>query len=517
MNVVVRVDASSVIGTGHVIRCLTLAQVLRARGADIRFVCRDHPGNMIDFLQQQGMLVTVLPPPKSTASNFDDYATWVGATQIEDAQQTIEILREKRPDWLIVDHYGLDIEWERELRPHAARGMVIDDLSNRPHECDLLLDQNYSDLGEHRYRYLVPSNCRLLIGPRYALLHPEYLAYHNMSQQREGVVRRVIVYFGGVDPDNATGMALEVLTASEFEHLEVDIVIGARSLHRPQLEQQAQGRPHTNLWQPKPHLADMIAQADLAVGAGGATTWERMCLGLPSIVVSIAPNQKPACEALARSGLIYYLGDFSEVEPEDLRRTLADCCAERNRTSLCDMAARSQLLVDPFGAHRVAEAIFPTPVDHLVLRSAAKSDIQHYFNWVNDPEVRRQSFRSEPITWDEHQDWFARKLASEDSLLYVLQAGSLPVGQIRFDCIGDEARIDYSLDPLVRGRGWAARLVALGVDSLRKAARFTLRAEVKASNEVSGAVFRRLGFREARPNADTRVFLSSTDRVGIAS
>lgn len=496
MKVVFRADASIRMGIGHLMRCLTLAETLRSRGVETRFICRAHLGNMVELLERQAMPVTVLPAPAQSPNvNSEDYASWLGVTQDEDAEQTIEALFGDRPDWLVVDHYGLDADWEQRLRPHTVKLMVIDDLADRRHDCDLLLNPNYSEGGENRYSNLIPENCRLLLEPRYALLRPEYAAYRRTLRPRDGMVRRVLVFFGGSDPHNMTGLALEGLSTPEFQHLEVDVVVGANNSHRVALEKQVSARPLTNLHGSRAHLADLMAHADLAIGAGGGTTWERMCLGLPSLVVSIADNQRPTCEALAQAELIQCIGSFRDVRPKDLVEALKRSIGNRER--LLASSAENQLLVDGLGALRLAEVLHPTPANKLRLRPACPDDVGLYFNWANDPEVRRQAIHSEPISWKGHQEWFTNKLTDSQSLLFVLSTGTLPVGQIRFDRQGDEAQIDYSLDALVRARGWGAQLVAMGSALVQQSEPIRIRAEVKAENHSSRAVFVRLGFNQA--------------------
>jgi UDP-2,4-diacetamido-2,4,6-trideoxy-beta-L-altropyranose hydrolase len=496
MKVVFRADASNRMGIGHLMRCLTLAEALRNRGVELRFICRAHPGNLVELLRQQAMPVTVLPASAQVPEmNSEEYTTWLGVTQAEDAEQTVKALKGDRPDWLVVDHYGLDADWEQRLRPYTEKMMVIDDLANPRHDCDLLLNQNYSDGGDEHYRGLLPENCRLLLGPRYALLRPEYAAYRRTLRPRDGVVRRVLVFFGGSDLHNMTSLALEGLSAPEFQHLEVDVVVGANNPHRVSLEEQVLARPLTNLYGSRPHLADLMAHADLAIGAGGGTTWERMCLGLPSLVVSIAHNQRPACEALAQAGLIQHIGGFRDAQTTDLVDALKRWIGNRERLLTC--STQNQFLVDGLGSLRLAEVLDQTPANKLRLRPACPDDVGLYFNWANDPEARRQSIHSEPISWKGHQEWFANKLTDSQSRLFVLSAGILPVGQIRFDRQGDEAQIDYSLDALVRARGWGTQLVAMGSALVQQSEPIRIRAEVKAENHSSRAVFVRLGFDQA--------------------
>ncbi|MFA6901897.1 MAG: UDP-2,4-diacetamido-2,4,6-trideoxy-beta-L-altropyranose hydrolase [Gallionellaceae bacterium] len=505
MKVVFRVDASTRMGIGHLMRCLTLAESLRERGGQLRFICREHTGNLIALLQQKAMPVTVLPAPAvNDTTTSEDYAAWLGVTQAEDAEQTIEALNGEKPDWLVVDHYGLDVEWERGLRPHVSNLLVIDDLANRRHDCDVLLDQNYAVKSEQRYAGLVSDTCRMLLWPRYALLRPEYRAYRRTLGARDGHVKRALVFFGGTDPQNVTGMTLEALSHPELKHLEVDVVVGANNPHRMSIEQQVLHRPHTTQHESRPHLADLMAQADIALGAGGATTWERMCLGLPTVLVAIAENQSPAAEALAANHLIIYAGKTSAVSAENLSKEIVALISNASRlAALCE---QNELMVDGYGALRISEVMLPTDIADIRLRVACQEDVVTYFNWANDPEVRKNAIHTAPIPWLTHKEWFAKRLKDPCSHMYVMEAAGLPVGQIRFEREGNEARIDYSLDALVRGRGWGERLVSLGLAQMQQTEHIRLLAEVKAGNEASRSVFLRLGFTMSKNTNNYLVF-----------
>lgn len=496
MKVVFRVDASVRMGTGHLMRCLTLAESLRKREVQVRFICREHPGNLIALLQQAALPVTVLPASKMNDERTfgEDYSILLGVTQAKDAEQTIEALNGEKPDWLVVDHYGLDVEWEQCLRPHVCKVMVVDDLANRQHNCDVLLDQNYSAQGDLRYAGLVPGSCKLLVGPRYALLRPEYAVYRKALRARDGQIKKVLVFFGGSDLQNMTGMALEALFQLNMKHLEVDVVVGANNSNRASLENLARERPETKVYGPRPHLADLMSQADLAIGAGGATTWERMCLGLPTVVVSLAENQRPASNSLAEANLIHYAGHITDIKIEHLKQLLQSLI--KGTQKLTELAMQNQLQVDGLGALRLTEVMSHSATQELLLRPACEEDIVLYYNWANDPVVRKNAVNATTIPWTTHQVWFVSKLHDLNSRLFVLEASGLPVGQIRFDREGDEALIDYSLDSIVRGRGWGSRLVALGLDLMQQIEPVRLRAEVKVGNEASSAVFLRVGFTE---------------------
>ena len=494
MKIVFRVDASTAMGTGHVMRCRTLANELKRRGAQIQFITRAHRGHLGALLARDGFAVTLMPQPTATENKRDDYAAWLGVSQQDDAEQTIAAHANQPCDWIIVDHYGLDRVWEAQLQSYTRKLMVIDDLANRLHACDVLLDQNYSVIGQERYQPLVPAHCQLLLGPRYALLRPEYVRYRETMIPRTGDIKRVLVFMGGADNANITGKVLTALSADQLAHLEVDVVIGPNFIHKAGVTDQAYARPNTHIHGPRPHLADLMAMADLAIGAGGVTTWERLCMGLPSLVLSVAENQVPTCETLASSGMIRYLGCAQNLDSEFIESILLRTLDERRQ--LCSLATRNQALVDGWGVNRVAEVLNPTQAANLTLRPAKAIDALTYFAWENDPVVRSSAINSESIDIATHLEWFDKRLRDENSHLYVLEAGDLPIGQIRFQRHGAEATIDYSLDVLVRGRGWANQLLKLGIETFSSSRSTLLRTSVKLENVASASPLIRLEFSE---------------------
>ncbi|MET0311525.1 MAG: UDP-2,4-diacetamido-2,4,6-trideoxy-beta-L-altropyranose hydrolase [Burkholderiaceae bacterium] len=499
MKLAFRVDASRRIGTGHVVRCLNLARVLAGRGAEVTFICRAHEGHMGAALEREGFRVRMLgAPPRQPADTSEDYAEWLGVPVRQDAEETVGALP-GGTDWLVMDHYGLDETWQAAVRAAARRIMAVEDLPGRRHACDLLLDQGALEPGQDGHAQRAPG-AQLLLGPRYALLRGEY------ARQRASLPPRqarsgVFVFFGGTDPGNLTALALEALASPEASHLPATLVLGPNYPFGDSLRAAAAGRPGTTVLGPQPDLASLMARAAVAVGGGGVTTWERMCLGLPAVVVSLAENQRPSCEALARQGLIAYAGHFDEVTAASLASLLVRTAADGEMQQ--GLATSGMHLVDGLGALRVAEALAPASTGELVLRRARPADAATYFGWVNDPAVRASAFETAAVPWATHEDWFARRLGDPGSMLFVMEARGLPVGQVRFQAGPGGALVDYSLDPLVRGRGWAGHLLEAGMTA---AGGGPFRAEVKNGNRASLAVFRRLGFNEEEGEGGRRIF-----------
>lgn len=313
-RIALRADASLDIGTGHVMRCLTLADALRERGANCCFVCRAHPGNMIGMIRHRGFEALVLPLVERQAGNGDasperspPHADWLGADWASDAQATLTALGETPVDWLIVDHYALDAQWQAIVKPHARKLMVIDDLADRAQDCDLLLDQTFGRNATD-YKSLVPSCCILLCGSQYALLRPEFAALrvYSLQRRKDTPLEQLLVAMGGIDRDNATGQVLEALKSSKLPaNCRITVVMGASAPWIAEVLQQAKTMPwFAEVRINVEDMAQLMADSDLAIGAAGTASWERCSLGLPSILLVLADNQRAVAHGLERSGSV---------------------------------------------------------------------------------------------------------------------------------------------------------------------------------------------------------------------
>jgi len=361
MLIVFRADASLQIGSGHVVRCLTLAKALKARGATCHFVCRAHVGHLIDYIRQKGIIVHPLPANQSilgmAASDTVEqpvHATWLGATQKHDAYETAKILGTLRPDWLIVDHYALDDQWEQALRPYCDKIMVIDDLADRPHDCDLLLDQNLGRTDKN-YVTLVPDHCARLTGPRYSLLRPEFtsLREYSLSRRKQPQLKSLLITMGGVDQPNATSRVLQALKGSELPlDVTIIVVMGAQAPWLQYVQQLAVTMPwRTEVRVNVSDMAQLMATADLAIGAAGTTSWERCCLGLPTLLVVLAKNQWAGALALQSAGAVRLLG-----EPNSIQEQLAPAILSfLNEMTLAQISISAQSVTDGQGVTHVIQ------------------------------------------------------------------------------------------------------------------------------------------------------------------
>lgn len=336
MRVLFRADASRILGAGHVMRCLTLADELAGRGARCHFLCRETQGHLGALILARGHGLEWIP----------DLADWCADAAA--CQVALDRTGLGRLDWLVVDHYHLDREWEQALAPRAGRLMVLDDMANRPHHCQLLLDQTLQPPG--RYAPWVAPECTCLLGPDYALLRPGFRRHRPAAPRQPRKVAHLLAFFGGGDEGNETGKVLEALPGLPVS---VDVVIGEAHAHKAALAERCAGLPGCRAHFQVDDMAALMARADLALGAAGVSTWERACLGLPALVVSVADNQHPIAWAGQEAGLHTWLGPAREVDAAAWRAALVQALA--NPARLAAQSAAGLARVDGLGAARVAD------------------------------------------------------------------------------------------------------------------------------------------------------------------
>jgi len=509
MNILIRTDSSLKMGSGHLMRCLTLADGLTEKGADIHFICRNLQGNLNYLVQERGYHLHLLPGPKDNFEpQADDtiHASWLEVSWQDDLNETkgVSCFITKKFNWLIIDSYALDYRWENGMRIFSDRIMVIDDMADRKHNCDLLLDQNYFSAPEKRYDNLVSDNCLRVLGPQYALLRPEFRRAREFSKIKGSSATRILIYFGGNDHDNLTGMALDSLSCPELEHLCIDVVVGPHNPHIMDLQEQINCRSKTRLHVQPKGFVELLLRADLCIGAGGTTTWERFCLNTPGVVITTALNQEAFNSELDEAGFLCCLGTKEDVSVQKIKAAALDEILKLDNKDYLSYPT----LVDGLGALRIAEILLPSSKDTLIFRLTVMSDMEFYFSWVNDPIARKYAFSHENISWENHKAWFEKKINSSSTAMWIIEtAQGLPVGQIRFDIQDSIAEIDYSLDPYVRGRRWANTLLTKGINAFTsKYKQILVQARVKNKNHPSCAAFKRIALAEEKPAEGVTLF-----------
>ena len=340
-NLFIRVDSGMEVGSGHMMRCFSLAESLKMKRIDVSFVSRQLPGNLCDFIERKGYKVYRLPNNNSTLEI--------------DAKQTLEAtdMHKKQPEWLVVDHYDLDKQWETIIRKHVKKIIVIDDLANRPHDCDLLIDQNLYENMDGRYSSLIPNNCQKLLGPTYALLRPEFVEKRKNLRKRDDHIHRILVSFGGSNSTNEISKVLKAIRLLDSKDLRVDVVVGISNENKKIIKQMCSNIPKTTYNHQIDNMWDFMADADLSVGGGGSSTWERCCLGLPSIVSILSKDQRELTETMAKKGYIINLGLANALSSDDYVKAIKNIDSDK----LCSMSQKCLKLVDGKGASRVANNI----------------------------------------------------------------------------------------------------------------------------------------------------------------
>ena len=468
MKVAFRVDVSPQIGFGHLSRCLSLAQALKTNGAEVSFILSNLSHAVkAEFEEKHGFSVHILGDDIS----IDGCA---------------KILKQGC-DWLIIDGYSFDINFERAMRPFVSHLAVIDDLV-RTHDCDLLIDQN---LGRQisDYEGKVPKGCEILAGPAYALLDQSFIKERMKGVTPRKSLGRVLCYFGGGQVERVIISAMEAL---DEQGLAYDLVLGGNSFSH--VRKKAKDSSFCHLFDYVDDMASLMSKASLFLGSGGMTNWERCCLGLPSLIVTVADNQTPATKALAQRGALLYLGSSETIQTVDLGHGLATL--KKAPQLLESLGQRALEIVDGRGIDRVVKKILRREID---LRLAQEGDCEDLWKWRNAPENRRFSHDDNEIPLASHRTWFAKALQSMNRELLIATLDSEPVGVLRFDLSADEALVSIYLVPGHHGRGLGEGILRAGEAWLRcnRLSIRRIRAEIQKINKPSEKVFLRAGYEES--------------------
>lgn len=478
-----RVDASPELGSGHLVRCLALAGELANHRIEPWFASRNAASDVAGRVERGAfphidLNVTAAVEVKA----INDYAPSRGS---------------RRPfTELVMDHYDLGEEWLRAARGLATRRLVVDDLADRRLPCEILVNPN---LGVSRddYSELVFPSARLLLGLRYVLLRPSFRLARVGGRRPAGEVRNVLITMGGSDPSDATAAAVRAVR-SALPRVRIDVVLGA--LYGGSQRAASGITVHRAIGEAP--MARLMMDADLAIGAGGTTSWERSALGLPSVILRVASNQDRVARELDGAGAAVDAGTVEDLETGRLSALVRQLANDRSRRqSMSDLAWG---LVDARGAERVAHHI-----DGVRIRRASIADAKLLWSWANDPSTREASFNPEPIPYPAHLEWLADRLADRSCLLLIGTNGAGPLGQVRFERRGNEAEVSVSVATEYRGTVGGLLLEA----AVRRFRKFTpgtvLIARIKDDNVPSRRMFERAGFRLQRQHGEVLLYHSA--------
>lgn len=494
LKIAFRVDAAFGIGTGHVLRCLTLASELAKAGNEIYFISRLHPGHLCDYIEQMGYPIFRLEAPSVSWDNQNqdcevDYSTWLGAEYEADAESTVAYCRQEKIDAIFVDHYGIDEKWESLVKKSVDKILVIDDLANRAHNCDWLIDQtygrNYSD-----YEHFLPGETSVLLGGAYALLRSEFANARKTSLYRSRKsVQQILITMGGIDPDNVTSKILDWLTMSSLpDTTKIIIVLSKNAVWIDALKKQLPtNRFCVDLRLGVSNIAELMSQSDLSIGAGGTTAWERCALGLPTIQYVLAENQRFIAKTLSSRRVIIPLeltGNSAELVT----------AVDSSHLRLKKIQILSAAMIDGRGAARVVNNIFNRGSQdrELYLQPVNDNSSQYIYYLQSLPGVRNY-FRSPDIpTLSDHERWFKRAIDDTEIAMFIVTLDDERVGMVRLDELnGSHLLISIIVDPKYAGKGIGKKCLST---LLEICPADSFKAIIHKANIASRRIFERSGF-----------------------
>lgn len=491
----IRADATVAMGTGHLMRCLGLAQYWQLQGHRAIFITHcDNPA-LLERLAEEGI----------------EYHALVGAyPQQEDWSTTSSLLQTHPAAWVVLDGYHFDTAYQRRIKDTGHHLLVIDDLAHVSHyEADLVLNQN---IHAPLLDYTCSESTRLLLGPRFALFRQEFWAQapsqtsvqQNDAEPPSGMAQRLLITLGGSDPSNQTTKAIDALSQLNIDQLknelEIWVVIGASNPHMEALSKARDNCPlPLTFIHNATNMYALMAWADLAISAAGSTCWELALLGVPNLMLVLADNQRQIAQQLDQLGTGINLGEWESVSASDIANSLASLLADPARYS--EMRTLATQLVDAKGVERVIVAMDQAATtiatsDSLRLRHATLADADLIWRWANETGVRDSSFSSAEIPWSDHIDWYRRKLLDASTLIYIAEdAQGRPVGLVRFDQEDSVCIISVSVSANRRGKGLGTRLIQAGCEHLfETTSAETVAAYIKPENMASIRAFKRAGF-----------------------
>ena len=483
MNIIIRADASIHIGSGHVMRCLVLAEALQEKDHNVSFVCRSQQGDMINFIQERGFDVFSLDEitPAIQPQSSADYLGWLQCSIEEDTSDFL--LKIKSADIVITDHYAIGKKWQSIVRDKLnCRIMAIDDLE-REHDADLVLDQT---LGREKESY---SNIeRVLTSTKYALLNSNFSALREQAYQRiapQGNVK-ILVSMGGVDSPNATLAVLEKL--STLDNIEITVLLSPRAPNYVNVGKFCHKKLNIKQIDFVNDMAKVMLEHDVAIGAPGTTSWERACLGLPSIIIPLAENQLSISKALvkAQSAIIVDLNDIESCLLDSLQLLLSNWCSYyQANLKLCDGLGLYRLLLEVDNLNEISKHKYR-------LQSVAEHDIELIYQWQCHPQTRKYALNPDPPSWKGHVKWMQNKIACcNQDYFYLIQdtVTNQKVGVVRLDRLNvNEYLISIFISPDFYGKGIGISAVKL-LDTLHP--NITIRATVLEENKASQQLFKK--------------------------
>ncbi|HEY9691119.1 MAG TPA: UDP-2,4-diacetamido-2,4,6-trideoxy-beta-L-altropyranose hydrolase [Oculatellaceae cyanobacterium] len=479
MKIIIRTDANIAIGTGHVMRCLALAQAWQDAKGQAIFVMQMVVPVLADKLQSEGMQIVYLP---------------VELNRNEDAEETVKIARQYEAQWVVVDGYQFDAEYQRAIKDAGLHLLFVDDYGHSDrYYADVVLNQNISaDEGMYTKR---EEYTRLFLGTSYTLLRREFLQWRRWKRSHPSTATKILVTMGGSDPDNVTLKVIQGLQLLQIEKLEVLVVVGGSNPHYEKLQTACENASISIcLKRNVTNMPELMAWADIAITATGSTTWELAFMGVPSILIVLADNQEAIAQTLNTMNIAVNLGWHTHFTFIDLVKRLSQLLPDL--TARKAMSVSSQQLIDGEGSNRV---LMPLKNQVLRLRAICEDDCHLLWEWANDPEVRKASFNSDFIPWKQHINWFTDKLNDPNYYIFIaIDQKNQLIGQVRFHIFNhQQAEVGISVAAAHRGYGYSSILIKTAVEKFYKHTKIpTIHAYIKQHNYASIKAFEKANFQK---------------------
>jgi UDP-2,4-diacetamido-2,4,6-trideoxy-beta-L-altropyranose hydrolase len=473
----IRADADALIGTGHVMRCLALAEAWQDTGGDVLLVSACDAPALEDRLKKKGINILHISQEAGTLGDSDEIS---------------RIAHEHGADWIVVDGYHFGAEYQKIIKDSGLSLLFIDDYGHADHYyADIVLNQNiYADMSI--YQHCEPYT-RFLLGTKYALIRNEFLKWSGWHREIPEVARKILVTLGGSDPDNVTLKIIEAVRAIDLEGLEVKVVVGGASPHLDLIHETVKEISNFTLVKNAENMPELMAWADIAISAGGSTCYELLFMDVPSIVIPIAENQEPIAKEL-RSKNIAKVFEVKEIENQrELVKFIFEFLQYYEMRSA--FSKRMAQYIDSKGPSRIINAIC---YNKIKLRKVELSDCKKIWLWINDPLIRSVSFKPKPISLERHVKWFSSALINPNLVYYIAEdKNAKPIGQARFQIESQEAEISVLVDPEYRGMSLGSLLIR---DATEKFFIETdiekINAFIKIGNETSRKAFTKAGYTE---------------------
>ncbi len=474
-SILFRVDSSSYLGGGHLSRCIELARHFARENNEVYFLCKNLEGNLNFWIKSEKFQLLTIN------KDINDLESEIKETEYI-------ISKYKKFSSLIVDHYNLDYRWEHKMRKFAERIIVIDDLANRKHDCDILIDQNYYLDMESRYQELVSKETVKLFSPKYAILKEEFYSL-NSKKNLFNKINNLFICFGATDPSNHTLATLLTLRKINYRFNSINVFTTVGNKNWASIEKECKKINNCHFHKNNKNLPKILSKSDLAIGAGGTMCWERAYLGIPTIAFAVAKNQVENLNALIKDGFV--LGETTDLKPDTKRIEYWLKMIIDNKTLAEKLSQKSKEIVDGFGIQRIYENIYPTKY---IFRFANLGDSENLFNWRNSSSIRSISKYKEVFDYESHLKWLKKKLSNKNVLFLIAEFLSKPIGVIRFEIEENEAVISiYKVPKSPRSFGLIKKSsiwLFSNYPNIKK-----IKAEILANNEKSYKAFSSAGFK----------------------